>query len=403
MRSLHSPVHAYDPAADRHDTTEYISGNGRPLDPVDRLYYETRYGVDLSSVRIHEDHATRHAARDIHARAFTSGKHIGIGKSSSDDDRALLDHEMAHVAQQSKPGAGSGLMREDEDLPGIGRTPPSGEFTIERGVGTEDDFVLFNRDSAALDSQDRATIRSLVSQYSQPVTVQLHGYASREGADEYNINLSAHRAMAVKTFIETLLPQGSDVVVFARGETTEFGGQYTNNRRVGIDIIERMQPSQEGTEAAQPTGLSMRSDSPLTLDPMFIIPQSNFSFLFPELDLQLQNPDFFRPIPAPGSSLGYEHGASSVFTSRGVPYTHRDALSFEEHYEFWRDRYILFGLPPERAAWLANLGTDAAAGFQLSIEHPTEQERLDRMFDTEPTSIPLFTDGMMRWLLEQME
>lgn len=405
VHSLNSPVHPYDSHADSQDRSEYVSGVGKPLKALDRLYYEKRFGMDFSSVRIHEDSAAEKTAEDIHARAFTYNNHIGFGRKDSSDDPQLLDHEMTHAAQQAQPGSGSGLMRDDdEDVPGIGRTPPSGDYTVAEGTGPEDDFILFNRDSAVLDAQDRTTIQALVGQYSQAVTVHLHGYTSREGTDEYNTNLSAHRALAVREFIEPLLPQGSQVVAFAHGETTDFGRRYRDNRRVGIDIIERMQTRTE--ETPSPSESEPETESPessVTLDPSQLFPCWRSSLIFPDLELRLNDPAFYTPSQLPGSTFPYLHGAAAEFANRGVPYSQRDAASFEDYYESWRDRYILWGLSPERAAWLANLGTDTAASIQITVEYPTDQELLDRQMGTTPTIIPVFTDGMMRWLWEQME
>ena len=69
---------------------------------------EARFGVDFSAVRIHDDAADAHAARDLRAEAFTSGTDIVFGSGryqpQSAAGRHLLAHELAHVVQQSQPG-----------------------------------------------------------------------------------------------------------------------------------------------------------------------------------------------------------------------------------------------------------------------------------------------------------
>jgi hypothetical protein len=63
-------------------------------------------GVDFSAVRIHNDDAARAAAARLGAAAFTRGEDIYIGASAPEANspagRALLLHELAHVAQQQR-------------------------------------------------------------------------------------------------------------------------------------------------------------------------------------------------------------------------------------------------------------------------------------------------------------
>jgi hypothetical protein len=63
-------------------------------------------GVDFSAVRIHNDAAARAAAARLGAVAFTRSEDIYIGagapEANSPAGRALLVHELAHVAQQQR-------------------------------------------------------------------------------------------------------------------------------------------------------------------------------------------------------------------------------------------------------------------------------------------------------------
>lgn len=77
---------------------------GQPLAQAARMFFEPRFGVDLSRVRIFSDsHAAREAA-SIKAQAFTTGDRIVFGHGAyapeSATGRALLAHELAHVVQQ---------------------------------------------------------------------------------------------------------------------------------------------------------------------------------------------------------------------------------------------------------------------------------------------------------------
>lgn len=66
-------------------------------------------GVDVSTVKLHHDEGAQQAAQQKHARAFTLGNDIYFNRGefnpSTSTGRALIGHEMAHVAQQQSAGA----------------------------------------------------------------------------------------------------------------------------------------------------------------------------------------------------------------------------------------------------------------------------------------------------------
>ncbi len=77
---------------------------GGPL-PVDvRAFMESRFGVDLSEVRLHTDSNAGQLNRALSAQAFTHGKdiYLGVGKSdvTTANGQRLLAHELTHVIQQ---------------------------------------------------------------------------------------------------------------------------------------------------------------------------------------------------------------------------------------------------------------------------------------------------------------
>ena len=82
-------------------------GRGRPLPHPLRETFETRFGADLSGVRIHSDAEAEQLSQAIQAQAFTHGSDIflGTGKSAiaTTAGQHLLAHELTHVVQQ---GAG---------------------------------------------------------------------------------------------------------------------------------------------------------------------------------------------------------------------------------------------------------------------------------------------------------
>ncbi|HEU5213938.1 MAG TPA: DUF4157 domain-containing protein [Gaiellaceae bacterium] len=89
-------------------TIQSQQGAGRPLPPAERGFFESRFGRDLSAVRVHDDAAARNAARDISAQAFTYGQDIYFGagryQPGTESGRELIAHELAHTVQQ-RPGA----------------------------------------------------------------------------------------------------------------------------------------------------------------------------------------------------------------------------------------------------------------------------------------------------------
>lgn len=94
------------PASDRSGASgtsalrEFL-GPGQPLDPPARRFFEPRFGVDLSAVRVHTDRAAQRSADALDALACSDGRDVifGPGRYSfqSDDGRRLLGHELAHV------------------------------------------------------------------------------------------------------------------------------------------------------------------------------------------------------------------------------------------------------------------------------------------------------------------
>lgn len=75
-------------------------GGGQPVDPNLAAEVGGQYGVDLRHTRVHKDPTSRGATRAMRARAFAHGDDIYLGPGESETDRALMAHELAHVAQQ---------------------------------------------------------------------------------------------------------------------------------------------------------------------------------------------------------------------------------------------------------------------------------------------------------------
>lgn len=100
-----------------------LNHGGSPLPKATRAFFEPRFGVDLSGVRVHTGSQAAETAKSINARAFTVGQNIAFGGGQyapeSQDGRKLLAHELTHTIQQ-----GGTVKRKEES-----EQPPS---TIEK-------------------------------------------------------------------------------------------------------------------------------------------------------------------------------------------------------------------------------------------------------------------------------
>jgi hypothetical protein len=76
-------------------------GPGEPMQGSTRQALESRMGVGLGGVRVHEDNAAREASRAIQAKAFTHGSDIWLGPGESQSNVPLMAHEATHVVQQA--------------------------------------------------------------------------------------------------------------------------------------------------------------------------------------------------------------------------------------------------------------------------------------------------------------
>jgi outer membrane protein OmpA-like peptidoglycan-associated protein len=391
-------------------------GIGRALPAGLRASLEPRLGVDLSALRVHDGEAAAQQADDAGARAYTQGRDIVLGRGEGRADeaagRALLAHEAAHAAQQALPGARPGVQCDPLPAEGVGRAPPAEEFVpMESGdSGVEDDHVLFAHNDAALDEGDRETLDALAAAAGPGAAVHVHGYASREGDADYNLNLSAHRAVAVKQYLQHVMPEETRITAYAYGASSAFGERAAQNRRVGVDIIEAGGLFNPGLASRfsgtllPPGGLTLGGSpaTPPTLPPG-VLPPSLGGLLGPGS----LRPPFVGPPPQwattplpprPEFDVG---SVAADFALRGVPYTARDVESLQLHYRFWFDNFTRWGMEPGLADTLVQLGTGFAARTDLSLQAPTQQELLDRRQDTTPTVVPVFNDAMMRWLFDR--
>ena len=82
-----------------------IQNSGQPLSKSERSYFEPRFGVDFSQVRLHSDVQAAESARTLNAKAYTLGHDVVFGTEQdtpgTGEGRRLMAHELTHVVQQS--------------------------------------------------------------------------------------------------------------------------------------------------------------------------------------------------------------------------------------------------------------------------------------------------------------
>jgi hypothetical protein len=146
--------------------------SGQALDPATRAFFEPRFGVDFSAVRIHTDSQAAASARAIQARAYTVGNDVvfdtGQYAPHHDSGKRLLAHELTHVLQQSQgagtrdPHAGSSGRSAPMQ---ILRKPTTIDFPVIGGGGSywDSSIVRFTPSGYVLPNRVDNTIFSLSS------------------------------------------------------------------------------------------------------------------------------------------------------------------------------------------------------------------------------------------------
>jgi len=122
---------------------------GKPLPEGLKSELETKLGVDLGELRVHDDAQAAEQARTHDALAFAQGKNVYFAEGkydpSSSEGRELIAHEATHVAQQRGGGSGSGVSapgsaveREADRVAGAfaaGMAPGAREYAITERAG----------------------------------------------------------------------------------------------------------------------------------------------------------------------------------------------------------------------------------------------------------------------------
>lgn len=83
---------------------DVLRSPGQPLDAQTRAFFESRFGHDFGSVRIHSGEQAAESAASVNALAYAAGPRIvfaqGQYRPGTSAGRELLAHELTHVVQQ---------------------------------------------------------------------------------------------------------------------------------------------------------------------------------------------------------------------------------------------------------------------------------------------------------------
>ncbi len=97
------------PAGGAKTVSNYIgtlNGKGQSLPAQANEFYSSRMGYDFSNVKLHTDKQAAQTAKDINAKAYTTGNNIVFNEGQynleSGDGKKLMAHELTHVIQQDK-------------------------------------------------------------------------------------------------------------------------------------------------------------------------------------------------------------------------------------------------------------------------------------------------------------
>lgn len=376
------------PPAERR--AEAPGGVGERLRDAARRPMERSLGHSFDKVRVHADTQAAEEARKKDAKAFTIGRDIYFGageyKPGTDEGRQLLAHELTHTVQQTDGGHAAvqrqpkSKKEESERAARIGGSPPEEKFTRVSGKGPEDDFFLFEKNKADLVTGAAKKLEALIANHKGTLVIEIHGYASREGEEEYNVNLAAYRSAAVKAVLLPLLPPGATVELYSHGETEAFG-DLKQNRRAGVHVREIPEAEQWSLDPAAPEGKKAApgDDEQTKRKPINLRLDPGFQYR-PPVGAQL-TPPLAPPQLAPWLQppVGIDWLAMrQPFVSRGVILTDRDSRAIEEN---WNRTYLLglaIGLSPKLAAMGANKLSAAAYDIQMSKEAPTQLDILNQ-------------------------
>ena len=122
----HAQVMELQRLAGNRAVSRLLGSPGSPLDPATRTQMESRFDADFAGVRLHTGPAATKSAQALNANAYTVGEDIVLHRDAfrpgTVAGQRLLAHELAHVVQQSAPGASATPVRAEHEAQRAGLT-----------------------------------------------------------------------------------------------------------------------------------------------------------------------------------------------------------------------------------------------------------------------------------------
>lgn len=220
----------------------HLKAGGQALEPSTRNFFEARFGLDFSQVRVHQGTQAADLSRSMNARAFTTGNHIAFAEGeyqpATREGQRLLGHELTHVVQQK--GSSQQVQRKTEHvLENDPASAPSISCPIANsspaGYSLDIHFAI---NSSELSAGSIGAVENFVNNWHAsggPDDVRVDGYASIDGSPAINWPLSCARAHALA--YELMTPSrgvpgipSNRISMFAQGETDQFSTALAPNR-----------------------------------------------------------------------------------------------------------------------------------------------------------------------------
>lgn len=273
-----------------------LTQGGSALSPGVRNFFESRFGRDFSSVRVHTGSESHALNTGLNSHAFTYGSHIWLANGDAARPSPLMAHELAHVVQQSGLPTIEGHSDRESAVPretrignahgadihkqaatyarqmqGTERLSPLPRRAVQRQpapprkqltraeevrlsftspgetavVQNPPTLSLYNFaiDEPALKEKHFAAIQMLASLIKQftggTLSVAAKGHADSSGEDTINDPLSHYRALSVQKALESAA--GVPVPISSCGEhcpvaTNDTVEGRSRNRRVDISL-----------------------------------------------------------------------------------------------------------------------------------------------------------------------
>ena len=189
-----------------------VRSSGQPLSRESRAFFEPRFGGSFENVRIHTDSAAAESARDIRALAYTTGSDIVFGEGKyrpeTHEGRRLIAHELTHVVQQSTNRVAGSVQRvcgpTDISAAVAGRTSCNDSFGSPFLSGLP--VFKFNTSCDDFATGQDTALQTFVAGQPATATFEIHGFASSDGARDFNRDLGCARAMKAFSVMTTADP-----------------------------------------------------------------------------------------------------------------------------------------------------------------------------------------------------